>query len=110
LHLALGEPEAAFSTSAEVLRLADIMPFPPTPERYFFVHSRILRALGRGAEADEYLRKAHERVMLVASKTKDETLRRSWLENVRDNREIVAAADRGSGWVTASLVADGLRL
>ena len=65
------------------------MPFPPTPERYFFVHSRILRALGRGAEADAYLHKAYERVMLVASKTKDESLRRSWLENVRDNREVV---------------------
>ncbi len=88
-HLALGEPEAAFSTSAEVLRLAELMPFPTTPERYFFAHSRSLRALGRGAEADEYLRKAYERVMLVAGKTRDETLRRSWLENVRDNREIV---------------------
>jgi len=97
MHLALGEPEAAFSTSAEVLRLAEMMPFPPTPERYFFVHSRILRALGRGAEADEYLQKAHERVMLVASKTKDETLRRSWLENVRDNREIVAGWERRRG-------------
>jgi len=28
--------------------------------------------------------------MLVASKTQDETLRHSWLENVRENREIVA--------------------
>lgn len=97
MHLALGEPEAAFSTSAEVLRLADIMPFPPTPERYFFVHSRILRALGREAEADEHLQKAYDRVQLVASKTKDETLRRSWLENVRDNREIVAGWESRRG-------------
>jgi hypothetical protein len=77
------------------------MPFPPTPERYFFVHSHILRALGRWAEADEYLQKAHERVMFVASKTQDETLRRSWLENVRDNREIVAA------WRQRIVAADG---
>ena len=28
--------------------------------------------------------------MLVAGKIQDEALRRSWLENVRENREIVA--------------------
>jgi serine/threonine protein kinase len=40
--------------------------------------------------ADGYLQRAYERVMLVASKIQDEALRRGWLENVPDNREIVA--------------------
>ena len=39
---------------------------------------------------DEFLHRAYERVMLVASQTQDETLRKSWLENVRENREIIA--------------------
>jgi hypothetical protein len=42
--------------------------------------------------------------MLVADRTKNEILRRSWLENVRDNREIVAA------WRQRIVAADGLRL
>jgi hypothetical protein len=63
---------------------------PIGPEGVFLAHSRALRAAGREAESDDYLRRAHERVMLVASKTQDETLRRGWLENVRVNREILA--------------------
>ena len=59
-------------------------------EQGFLAHARVLRALGRGDEADGYLRRAYERVMLVASKLHDEGLRQSWLENVPDNREIVA--------------------
>jgi len=46
----------------------------------------------------EYLQKAYDRVMIVASKTKDETLRKSWLENVRDNSEIIAE------WNTRKLI------
>ena len=59
-------------------------------KQFFIVRSRALRAAGRAAEADEYLRKARERVMLVAGKIEDETLRRGWLENVRLNRELLA--------------------
>jgi len=36
------------------------------------------------------LRQAYERVMLVANRIKDESLRRGWLENVRFNQEILA--------------------
>jgi tetratricopeptide (TPR) repeat protein len=96
LHLALGETEAALGHSIEALRLGENNPHEATIEQFHFTHSRILRAIGREAEANEHLQKAYERVMLVARNTQDETLRRSWLENVRDNREIVAAWEQGS--------------
>jgi tetratricopeptide (TPR) repeat protein len=88
LHLALGQVEEATARSTEAMRLVATWPF--VPEEYVFTHSRALRAAGREAEADDYLRRAYERVMLVADKTHDESLHRSWLENVRINREIVA--------------------
>ncbi len=58
--------------------------------------SRVYRANNRIAEADDYLQQAYERVMLVASKTKDDDRRKSYLENVKENREILRAAhERG---------------
>ncbi len=101
LHLALSETDEALRHSTEAVRLMATLPAPPWPEKSFFTHAQVLRAAGRAAEADGYLQKAHERVMLVASKTQDETLRRGWLENVRDNREIVAA------WRQRIVAADG---
>lgn len=61
------------------------------PEQIQFLHSRALRVNGREEEADEYLHQAYERVMMVAGKISDEDLRRSYLENVRDNAAIQAA-------------------
>jgi tetratricopeptide (TPR) repeat protein len=89
IHLLLGAPEAALAASTEALRVrvtyayADLFNFHLT-------HARALRANGRKAEADETLKQAYDYVMRVADNLQDETLRRSWLENVRDNREIVA--------------------
>jgi len=102
LHLALSEweasqdqvgwtaehLEAALACSTEVMRL--VAAWPAQPEAYLYTHSRALRAVGREAEADDHLRQAYERVMLVAGKIQDETLRRGWLENRPDNREIMA--------------------
>jgi hypothetical protein len=50
-----------------------------------------LQAAGREAEAEEPLRRAHDRVLAVANQTQDESLRHGWLESVRINREIVRA-------------------
>ena len=52
----------------------------------------MLRAAGHDKEADRYLQNAYQRVILVAGKTKDETLRQGWLENVPWNREILKEA------------------
>ncbi len=90
LRLALGEVDEAVTCSTKVMQLMDTYPTIWWSERYHFTHPRALRVAGREAEANDFLRRAYERVMLVAEKTHDETLRRSWLENVRANREILA--------------------
>ena len=94
LHLALGDVEQALESSNKAMQLHAAFPdglyAQHYAQQYYLTHARVLRALGRDAEADEYLRRAYERVMLVASKTHDEALRQSFLENAIDNREIVA--------------------
>jgi predicted ATPase/predicted Ser/Thr protein kinase len=90
LCLALNQSDEALTHSVKALEVIKAAPDPSYQmEIFFFTHSRALRAAGREAEADDYLRKAHARVMLVASKIADEALRRSWLENVRLNREML---------------------
>jgi tetratricopeptide (TPR) repeat protein len=91
LCLALGAVDEALTYSAEAMRLMETAPELWEMEQVLFTHSRALNALSRAAEADEYLRRAYDRVMLVADKIKDEALRRSWLENIRDHRDISAA-------------------
>jgi tetratricopeptide (TPR) repeat protein len=91
MHLALGEAELALESSSKVMQQKELRgEVSYWMEQYYLTHARVLRTLGRDAEADDYLQRAYERVMLVASKTQDERLRRGWLENVPDNREIVA--------------------
>ena len=98
LHLALGEIDDALECSIRALDFVERMPGPDAPESKYFTHAQILRVLGRESEVDEYLRRAYERVMLVANNTKDEGLKRSWLENVRVNQEILeACVERGIG-------------
>ena len=64
--------------------------FPP--EYLFILASQVYRVNQHPDKADEYLRQAYERVMLVAGNTKDDDLRTSFLENVPWNREILAEA------------------
>jgi tetratricopeptide (TPR) repeat protein len=87
-QLALGQKDDALASSTAAVEQAARLPIEP--ENVFWVHSRALRAAGRQAESDDYLRRAHQRVALVAGKTQDAALRESWLENVRFNREIMA--------------------
>ena len=88
LHLSLGQVDAALDCSTKAVQL--IPQLPIEPESVLFAHSRALQAAGHQAEAGDHLRRAYERVMLVAGKTQDEVLRRGWLENVWVNREILA--------------------
>jgi predicted ATPase len=90
LQLALGDVEQALESSSNAVQDLEIRGVGWWEQECYLTHARVLRALGRDAEADDYLRRAYERVMLVASKTQDEALCQSWLENVPDNREIVA--------------------
>jgi tetratricopeptide (TPR) repeat protein len=92
LYLALADPDAALAASQEALRDLGVGRY--AAEKFYFTHSRALLASGRQAEAEEYLRRAYERVRLVAGQTDDPELRRSWLEDVRTNREIIADWER----------------
>ncbi len=87
-QLMLGPKDDALACSTAAMEQAAKL--PTGQENVWLVHSRALRAAGRDDESDDYLRRAYERVMLVAGKTQDEALRRGWLENVRINREMLA--------------------
>jgi tetratricopeptide (TPR) repeat protein len=89
LHLVLGDAELALESSSKAMRALEIEGEAYWVEQCYLIHTRVLRTLGRDAEADDYLQRAYERVMLVSSKTQDENLRQSWLKNVPENREIV---------------------
>jgi adenylate cyclase len=94
----LGKLDEALRYSKEMIEMGEINPSPYMPERRFYIHSKILRALGQESEADEYLQLAYDRVMHVANNLTDKELRKSWLENVRVNREILeTSAERGIG-------------
>jgi eukaryotic-like serine/threonine-protein kinase len=88
IHLALGAPETALGLMTQAMDIIGATPF--MPERNFYTAARILKALGRTEEAEEHLRHAYQRVLLIAGSISDAVLQRSWLESVKVNREIVA--------------------
>ncbi len=91
LHLALNQSDNALATSGELIELLETPGYRIFERQaYLFTRAQALRAAQQDEEADEYLRRAHEWVLLVAGNTRDETLRHSWLENVRVNREILS--------------------
>jgi len=94
LYLALGRPEEAIEATSKVIDLWESRPYLPRPQRYFHTHSLALRTLGQESHANQYLRRACERVQFVAGKFKDDSLRQSWLDNVQVNREIMSSYRR----------------
>jgi len=90
LHWRLGEMEEALARSTQLMRLMETLPNVLFPAQYLFTHAQILRQVGRAVEADDYVRRAYEWIILVADKIQDESRRCSWLEDVPENREIVA--------------------
>jgi hypothetical protein len=97
LHLALlesdpGQAEPALECITEVLEcFQNRQSRWVMPEQVHFLHSRALRANGLEAQADQALETAYQRLMMVAGNIDDQDLRRSFLENVRDNQAIQAA-------------------
>jgi hypothetical protein len=52
--------------------------------------------MDREEEAETYLKRAYDWIMLVADNTKNKTFRQSWLQNVKINQEILKdCAERG---------------
>jgi tetratricopeptide (TPR) repeat protein len=90
LYLAFGDVEQALECSNKAMEQYADFPDGLYAEQYFLTHARVLRALGRDDEADDYLRRAYERIVLVAGKIQDDDLRQSFLENATDHREIIA--------------------
>jgi tetratricopeptide (TPR) repeat protein len=87
----LSHAAAAIKCTKEAMKLTQIeYPDMVMPELCLYLHGCALRVNGKEQEADDYLRKAYERVMMVAGNFTNEDYRRSYLENVRDNREILA--------------------
>jgi tetratricopeptide (TPR) repeat protein len=98
LHLALDEPDEALEHSNELIHLLETRHRNYAPQQYLFTHTTVLRALGKEEEADEFLGRAYRWVMRIANNLLDEELKKSYLENVKVNRQIVAeAAARGIG-------------
>jgi hypothetical protein len=91
LLLNLGEPQAALKCSTEVVQMVEKITQPPSLEQFFFTHSRALNANGFEKLAEDYLKRAYDFLMQVASKLSDETLHRSFISNVPYNCEIIAA-------------------
>jgi class 3 adenylate cyclase/tetratricopeptide (TPR) repeat protein len=90
LYLILERPSAGLKYAEEALDVIALLPGPTKSEIKYSTLANILYALDRNDEAAGYLTKAYDRVMLVANNTQDEALRKSWLENVRINRQIIA--------------------
>ncbi len=105
LHLALFEIDGdrthldqAFRSSSEAVQLPEKDPETCLLDEYYFIHARVLKALGRDDEGEPYLRKAFDRVIQVADNIEDQNLRQSWLENVEIHRDIISEA-RSRGWI-----------
>jgi tetratricopeptide (TPR) repeat protein len=87
IELAHNRAAQALSYSQEAFdRLAGD---PVKPEGYQYVHVCALWANGRDEEANELLELAYRRVMQVASQIRDTEVRRSWMEDVPVNRQVV---------------------
>lgn len=107
LHLALGEAEEALVCTSRALQASQAFPF--SKELYEFTHSQALRAVGREAEAFQLLQRVHERLMEIAGRIHNPDYRRSFLENVRVNREIVQAWEEHSAGAARARPAAGSR-
>jgi tetratricopeptide (TPR) repeat protein len=92
LLLALGDVEGAYERTSELARLLDYVPVHPAPQDYAYTHAQVLQALGRTKEAEPYIKRAYDWIMLVADKSESEAWRRSWLEDARRNKEILEVA------------------
>lgn len=85
--LSQDHPEQALSYIEEAGSLFD--KFPMRPEGFQYTYACALWANGRDEEAAAFLELAYQRVMQIASLTESESIRKSWLEDVYINRQIV---------------------
>jgi hypothetical protein len=108
IHLALLSEDTSHANKAlaaieEALKIFKGYPVGwGTFELLFYTASQAYRANGLLEEADTYLHKAYERVLLIAGKIQDDDLQKSFLENVAENRAILKEAE-AQGWAAELL-------
>lgn len=88
--LGLGKSAEALAHSQRAIGLLESSGGCELPQAMYFNHFQVLWANKQIQKANTYLRKAHEKVMRQAEHIKDKALRKSFLENVRVNQEILA--------------------
>ena len=88
-ELALGQSKQALKSSEEAVRLLEEQKGVESPQKVYFTHSQILRAVGQESEARSYLQKAFEVVQQQAKRIQDETVRQSFLTQIKENRAIL---------------------
>jgi DNA-binding SARP family transcriptional activator/Tfp pilus assembly protein PilF len=96
-HLGRGELSLAVDCSTRAMQVLESQHGMITQaQRFYFTHYQILQASGRTDEAKVYLQKAYDEICRVAGQIHEESLRKSFLENVPINRAILQAwAQRG---------------
>jgi tetratricopeptide (TPR) repeat protein len=92
LYRKFGQVDQALEASAAAVQSIEDVRFFQLHELIFWTHSQSLRAADQNEEADRFLQRAYNRVMLVASKTEDDVLKQGWVENVPWNQEILKEA------------------
>jgi ATP-dependent Lhr-like helicase len=102
LHLRLSQgndvaASKALSRAQELVRLAEVSPEASAPNEFLSVYALALRASGREEEALPLLREAYDWLDQVAARLEDRSLKRSWLESVPENREILSAWEGRAG-------------
>lgn len=91
-HLGRGELALALEASTRAMtRLEEHKGIIEQAYRFYFTHARVLERVGQAAEARHFLELAYARLRQIAEQIPEERLRKSLLEDVPVNREIVRA-------------------
>jgi DNA-binding SARP family transcriptional activator/tetratricopeptide (TPR) repeat protein len=91
-HLGQGKLELALDYSTRAIRLLEEhRGVIWEAQRYYFTHCKVLQANQQVEKAHVYLQKAYEELCRLAGGIQEEALRKSFLENVPMNRQILKA-------------------
>ncbi|MCS7197866.1 MAG: AAA family ATPase [Candidatus Bipolaricaulota bacterium] len=91
-HLGRGELAVALECSTRAMaRLEEHKGIIEQAYRFYFAHARVLERVGQAAEARRFLELAYARLRQIAEQIPDESLRKSLLEDVPVNRQIIRA-------------------
>ncbi len=94
VYVKLRQPEKAVRSSAAAIGLLRARKHRPKAPQILYAHARALAAAGQKSRSQVWLERAHQALLRRAQRIRDDTLRRSFLENVPLHREIVEAYRR----------------